>query len=252
MMVSKESQSFLDNLKVYLYSSGKKEQEIKEIVEELRDHLHEAEKNGKGVDDIIGMTPRDYMEQLANEMPFDLKGWLKYLPMIFIGALAYTVMGDAIEGNVKYSLIECIGYPFLLLLSLFSISMLFKYISSHKVSSWKERILFVGVAFVIPTALFVALIFLGKPYSTTVIHLGDTGNVVSIVLSALVFVGVAIWSRTWDAIILPAILFVPGVLLKQTNLTVSTKEMLSLILSTSGICLYAFITIKRNKTKDID
>ncbi|MDQ0417489.1 hypothetical protein J2Z48_001662 [Croceifilum oryzae] len=253
MVVSKESQSFLDDVTVYLYSSGKKEEEIKEIVEELNDHLHEAEKNGKRVDDIIGMTPKEYMEQLANEMPFDLKGWLKYLPMIFIGVLAYAVMGDAIEGKVKYSLIECIGYPCILLFFLFSISMLLKYVSSHKVSRWKERVLFSGVAFIIPTALYVLLQFLNQSYSTTImIHLRESGNIVAIVLSALAFIGIAIWSRTWDAIILPAIILLPDVLLKQTGMAVSMKGMVSLMLSACGIGLYAFITMKRSKVKDMD
>ncbi|WP_176786433.1 hypothetical protein [Thermoactinomyces sp. DSM 45892] len=244
MVVSKESQDFLDDLTVYLYSSGKKEEEVKGIVEELKDHLHEAEKNGKRVDDIIGIKPKEYMEQLASEMPFDVRGWLKYLPIVFMGALAYTVMGDAIKGEIKYSLIECIGYPFIFLLYLFSISRLFKYTSSHKVSKWKEYILFLGVTAVIPTASFVALIFLGKSYSTMAIHLGETGNIVAIMLSILAFIGIAIWSKTWDAIMLPAILFLPDVLLKHTNLTAGTKDMLSLLLSTSGICLYAFLKLK--------
>ncbi|WP_131849613.1 HAAS domain-containing protein [Baia soyae] len=251
-MISKESQGFLENLTVYLYSSGKREEEIREIVGELEDHLHEAEKHGKRVDDIIGMTPKEYMEQLANEMPFDLKGWLKYLLMIFIGVLAYIVMGDAIRGNLKYSFIECIGYPCVFLFSLLLMAMVLKYTSSRKVSSWKERILCMGVFFIIPMALFLALKFFGRYYNTPIVYIGKMGSIVAIVLSILVFIGLAIWSKEWDSIIIPAIIFLPEIFLEQTTFDKSTKATLSIFLTMSGMGLYVFILFKRNKIQDVD
>ena len=43
MELSDKSRKFIDDLRLYLFSSGKNDQEIKEITEELEDHLHEAE-----------------------------------------------------------------------------------------------------------------------------------------------------------------------------------------------------------------
>ena len=42
MKLSREAAAFIDNLHLYLLSSGKKDKEINEIVEELTDHLREA------------------------------------------------------------------------------------------------------------------------------------------------------------------------------------------------------------------
>lgn len=89
MHISMESRDFLENLRVYLISSGKKEIEINEIIEELEDHLYEAEKNGKKIDDIIGKSPKEYMEQVANEISFDLKGVVKFIPIVIICFYSY-------------------------------------------------------------------------------------------------------------------------------------------------------------------
>lgn len=45
-MLSKESENFLDKLRVELLFRGKDEDEVNEIDDELRDHLLTAEQNG--------------------------------------------------------------------------------------------------------------------------------------------------------------------------------------------------------------
>jgi hypothetical protein len=40
MKLSRESRDFLENLRLYLFSSGKNEKEMEEIIEELEDHLY--------------------------------------------------------------------------------------------------------------------------------------------------------------------------------------------------------------------
>lgn len=44
LQLSKKSQNFIENLRVYLFSSGKQSDEIEQIVNELEIHLAEAEK----------------------------------------------------------------------------------------------------------------------------------------------------------------------------------------------------------------
>ena len=75
MKLSKEAETFVENLYLYLLTTGKKEKEIKEIVEELTDHLQEAEANGKNISEITGDSPKAYMESLAKEMQTDLIEW---------------------------------------------------------------------------------------------------------------------------------------------------------------------------------
>ena len=47
MRLSKESEEFIANLRLYLMTSGGEDSEIKDIAEELRAHLEEAESRGK-------------------------------------------------------------------------------------------------------------------------------------------------------------------------------------------------------------
>ncbi len=249
MKISSESREFLVNLRIYLFSSGKNEKEIEEIVEELEDHLFEAQQNGKNVEDIIGKTPKEYMEQIANEMPIDIKGLLKYIPIIVIGAFSYILMGDAIRGELEYSLIDMIGYPFVVLFSLLITSVLFKYVASNKISKIKEWLTFWVVGST-PMALFIALIFLERYYNTPTIQFGAIGNFIAIVLSILVFVGISVWSKTWISIILPIILVLPEFIINKSSLEESTKVILSGIIVLVCFGIYALTVIKLEKNKD--
>ncbi|MFD9625270.1 hypothetical protein [Peribacillus muralis] len=65
--LSNESQLFLENLRLYLFSSGKKTEEVEDIMEELAAHLFEAERNDKSVEHIIGRSPKEYMKLLSDE-----------------------------------------------------------------------------------------------------------------------------------------------------------------------------------------
>lgn len=66
--LSQESNRFIEDLRVYLYSSGKKESEIHEIIEELEVHLFEAEANGKSIKQVVGNSPKLYMQSISKEM----------------------------------------------------------------------------------------------------------------------------------------------------------------------------------------
>ncbi|WML41620.1 hypothetical protein RCG19_08210 [Neobacillus sp. OS1-2] len=250
MKLSKESREFLENLRLYLFSKGKQEKEIEEIIGELEDHLHEAEKNGKSVEDIIGMTQKKYMGQVANEMSIDGKGLLKYILIIIIGAFSYILLGDAIRGELEYSLLALIGYPVIFLFILLLISILFKYVASHKISKMKEWFLF-GMAGSIPVALFIGLLFLERYVETPTIQFGAIGNTVAIVFSIGVFIGISLWSKTWISIILPIILFLPEIFISKTNLPESTKLILTstIILICMGSYFLTLMQKEKGKNK---
>ncbi|MBM7097654.1 hypothetical protein JSY36_18115 [Bacillus sp. H-16] len=86
-VLSQESKRFLENVKLYLTMNGKKENEVEEIVEELEDHLLEAERNRKDVSHITGLSPKEYMKELAGEMSFDRKGMLKLVSFFLAGVM---------------------------------------------------------------------------------------------------------------------------------------------------------------------
>lgn len=92
-----------------MFSSGKNEQETKEITDELEVHLYEAEQNGKSIDQIVGASPKEYMMSISSEMKNDYRAWAKYVPLIIIGAMSFSILGDLIQGPLSYSLLKIIG-----------------------------------------------------------------------------------------------------------------------------------------------
>jgi len=70
MTLSTESTRFLEDLKVYLLASGKNELATNEIVNELEDHLIEAEADGKSVRAITGNSPADYIQSISQKKRF--------------------------------------------------------------------------------------------------------------------------------------------------------------------------------------
>lgn len=246
MKLSQPSQKFLENLRLYLLSSGKNEKDIEDIIGELEDHLYEAEKKGKSVEAITGQTPKGYMEQLANEMTFDFKGLLKYIPIIMLGGTLYIVMGDAIRGQLEYSLLELIGYPSIFIMFLLITTIAFKYVASTKISRTKEWLIFAIVGFT-PMCLFIGLIYLNRFYETAVFQFGTSGNVIAIVFAALVFIGISIWSKTWFSIILPILLFLPNILISATNFQESTKLIMTSLLVPVCVGIYLLTIIRKDK-----
>ncbi len=225
MYISIESRDFLENLKVYLLSSGKNENEIHEIIEELEDHLYEAEKNGKNIDDIIGKSPKEYMEQVANEMSFDMKGVLKFLPMVMVGAFAFILMGKAIRGILQFSIIDLVGYPLIFLLYLLTTALVFKYVSSRRLSKVKEWFV-LGITGTLPIILFMVLIYVNNTVSVPTFEFGIAGNIVAIICSLILFIWFALWSKSWGMIIIPILLFVPEGLIHLTTLPEEIKVIL--------------------------
>lgn len=252
MNLSKKSIDFLENLRVYLFSSGKNEKEIEEIIREVEDRLYEAEKNGENVDDIITKASKEYMAQLTNEMSSDFEGLLKYIPIMILGAMSYILMGDAIRGEIEYSLLDLIGYPFIFLFSLFLTVALFKYAANNKIPKIKEWLI-VGILGITPMILSLLLFYLNSYYELSVIQVGVVGNVIAIVVSSLVFIGIAIWSKTWVTAILPIFLFLPEILINMTNLQDSTKLILNSIFiplcGGSSLFIYILIAWKMEKNK---
>ncbi|MGG4266889.1 HAAS domain-containing protein [Peribacillus simplex] len=245
--LSKESQNFLENLRLYLFSSGKESDVIEDILEELEVHLFEAERNGKSVEHIIGRSPKEYMKQLSDEMSVDFMGWLKYLVMIVLGTFSYLIMYKALNGGIELSLWEIIGYPFAGLFSIFIYMMCFKYMASHKLSKVKQGVLLYGLS-MISLALFTGLILVSKMYGTTFIELESTGNIIAVILAISIFILIFFWSESWVSIIIPILLFAPEALLKLTDYQGNVHLILSSLITMLGIFLYCGYTIRKTKS----
>ncbi|BBN97706.1 HAAS domain-containing protein [Sporolactobacillus terrae] len=246
--LSKESREFLQDLRLYLFSSGKKENEIEDLVGELEDHLCEAEKHGKSVKTITGSTPKEYMDQLANEMPFDYRNVWVYGPMILLGLICYNLLNKAVDGVFTYSLVEVSGDLFITLLGLSLLLVLFKYLASSTISKMKEHLLLYGCSLT-PIILFVGLFYLDRAVASPTIHLGTMWRITSVVLACLFLIGIAVWAKTWVSIVIPISLLLPELILNQTGMDGASKSGWSMLLTFLGIALYFFIVFKQEKKK---
>ncbi|PLR94152.1 HAAS domain-containing protein [Bacillus sp. T33-2] len=222
---------------MYLVSSGKKQKEIDEITAELEDHLLLAEQNGKNINDIIGKSPQQYMEDIASELKVDFKGLSKVIPIIMIGALAYTVMGDAIRGTIDYSAIMLVGFPVVILLLLSIYTGAFRLLAKNEISKTKENLIFFGLG-LISISSFVVLSVLDEKIGEPLFTLGTTGHIAVGVAASLVFVALALWSKTWFSIIIPLILFIPEIVVRQLPISDGQKLYIFLPVMFIGLAIY--------------
>ncbi|MDM5360287.1 hypothetical protein [Peribacillus sp. ACCC06369] len=243
--LSKESQTFLENLRLYLFSSGKKTDAIEDIIEELEVHLFEAECDEKSVEHIIGSSPKEYMKLLSDEMSVDFKGWFKYILMILFGAFSYLIIDKALNGGIEFSFLEIIGYPMAGILSILVYMISFRYMARHKLSMFKQGVILFALG-MISIALFAGLIIFSGTHSTTFIKLENTGTIVAVILAISIFILISIWSKTWVSIIIPILLFAPKLLL--TNYQGNVNLILSSVITMLGILLYCGYTIRKTKS----
>lgn len=247
LKLSKKSQEFLENLRVYLFSSGKQWDEIEGIVNELETHLSEAEKDGKSIEKIIGKSPKEYMEMVSNEMVIDYRTWFKYIFLIILGSFSFTIFPDLLEGNLTYSVLEIIGHIVIGAIFIGSVFTGFKYISTTN-QFLKQGLVLVGIA-ILPITLFVGLIYLNRAIDTPVIHFGNTGSLIIGVISALFIIGFSIWAKSWTLITIIVLLTLPDYLLKLTTLQYEAQFIISTIITFGGIAIYLWIASKLDKSK---
>lgn len=246
VVLSKESRKFLGDLRVYLISSGKNEKETNEIIGELEDHLMEAEKNEKSIEHIIGHSPKIYMEQLSKEMPVDYKSWIKYLPLIILGAFSIIIIGDVFDGALSYSLLEILGSIGISLLFLAVVSITFRYVSVNQLSTVNELIIFMLVGG-IPISLFVGLIFLDRAVASPAISFGITGTIIIAVITIISLIALSYWAKTWVLLIIPAFLSLPDFLLGFTMMGESTRLITGTLITYGGIAGYIFLSNYKTK-----
>lgn len=244
--LSVKSEKFIDDLRVYLFSSGKNDQEIKEITEELEAHLYEAEQNGKSIDQIVGASPKEYMMSISSEMKTDYRFWAKYIPLIIIGSLSFTIFGDLIQGILSYSLFKIIGTIVYSILFFGGVMLAYRYVARNQVSRIME--FFILLLPIILSMLFIGgVLIVDSIYKTPIIDFGVLGSVF-IGLFLLCFIIIfSFWAKT---AILPVTLLaihLPTFLLSFTSFNVETQLITSMFITYVLIGLYLFYTVKKAK-----
>ncbi|WP_251551031.1 hypothetical protein [Neobacillus muris] len=206
MTLSKKSEQFLIELRMYLMSRGKNDQEINEITEELEDHLLQAEAAGKDTSHIIGKSPKDYMKSIGDSMKTDFRQMAGLIPMTILLLAAYFSFGPAIEGNFLLSsiilwiaigggVIGMIAYGILL----------FKVIPKFFHSKW-GYVITIMTSFLV-TGLGVVLLLWSKGQEAEAVFVASPlENNLIVAVCILIFIGSAVYSKSWISIVIPIFL----------------------------------------------
>ncbi|WP_413303752.1 hypothetical protein AA0X95_26730 [Bacillus sp. 1P10SD] len=202
-MLSKESEQFLVELRLYLISKGKNDREINEITEELEVHLLEAESEGKDVTHIIGDSPKKYIKSIGESMKTDYRQIIGLVPMMILLLAAYFSIGPAIEGEFSLSkgiilialiagIIGMVIYSFLL----------FKVLPKFLHSKW-GYFLTIGTSLLV-TGLGVVVLLWYKEQGFKSIYIATPfqNNLIAVVC-IVIFIASALYTKTWFSILIP-------------------------------------------------
>lgn len=247
MELSKKSRNFLDDLAVYLMSSGKSEEEVQDVVAELKDHLEEAERAGKSVDDVVGQSPKAYMQHLGHEMAFDGKGFFKIIAMLVPNVFAYIIIGNFIQGEMTFSTAQLVGFPLVAVLFLLAAAQAFRNMSVRSTESkFRNTITYIVLAGM-PMMLFLGLMILDIFVETPTIVFGPTAQLVLFGLAVITLLLVSIWTKTWINLIIPLLLFGPQYALAQTKLPLEQQLIFSMLILVVGMGIFLFVWWKKNQ-----
>jgi len=246
--LSANSTRFVENLRVYLFSSGKKDEEIDDIIHELEDHLYEAELKGKSIEKIIGSSPKEYMQSISKEMNTDYKGWAKYIPLLIVGSFSYTVFKDLLSGPLSYGILTIIGSIIYSLLFFAGVMAALRYTASRQVTRKKEFFIFL-LPTVLSTLFIGAILLIDLLYPSPIIEFGVLGSSIIGILLLISIIIFSIWTKTAILPVTLLALYLPELALSQTSLNEVTRMIISMITTYIIIGAYLLIILKREKVK---
>ena len=198
-MLSQQADQFIIELRMYLMSKGKNDQEISEVIEELSDHILQAEAEGKSMKDITGDSPRAYMKSIGQEMGFDAKQLISLIPLTSLLIMAYFCFAPAILGEFTLSKIGVWGAiaGTILSFALYGF-LLVRVLPRVFYSKWFYII--VGIAYLLLSGFFVLVylfdhepFFVATPWQNNLILIGCMA----------VFIIFSLYAKSWISIIIP-------------------------------------------------
>lgn len=245
--LSKESLQFIENLRVYLFSTGKNTEEIEEIAGELEVHLSEAKKAGKPIEKIIGTSPKEYMDMISAEMTIDYRSWIKYIAAIIFGAFSFSIFSELLKGELAYSVLEIIGHIVIGVIFIAMVLTGFKYISTVGQQSVKGIVTLIILA-IIPLGLYIGLLLLDRVIDTPVIHFSNVASVIIVCLTALMVIGISRWLRSWIIILLLGLIIISEYVLSFTSFSEMVQLVLEQAILIGGLGLYLWKWNKKLST----
>ena len=246
-MVSKETRHVLLELKLYLISKGKNQDEIDELMDELTTHAVEAEKDGKTGEALFGGDPRGYADELAKEMSGNHKDWVPFVSAFLIGSLFYMILSDAISQSLSYSWYALIGYPLVLVANVIMIIVMFR---ASAFQTGSRAFLYFWVLCIFQLTSMVTIKLLDQKLGTPLLVLtsGQRWGVILLMLFCIIVFN-AIMKANFISLI-PIIFFGPQLIFEWIGWTSQGVLLLQSLLSIVIIIGLVLIVLRRTNKKN--
>ncbi|AVM23506.1 HAAS domain-containing protein [Bacillus pumilus] len=246
-MVSKETRHVLLELKLYLISKGKNEDEIDELMDELTTHAVEAEKDGKTGEDVFGGDPRSYADELAKELSGNHKDWVPFVSAFLIGSLFYMILSDAISQSLSYSLYALIGYPLVLVANVIMIIVMFR---ASAFQAGRRVFLYFWILGIFQLTSMVTIKLLDQKLGTPLLVLtsGQRWAVILLMLLCIIVFNAILKANVFSLI--PIIFFGPQLLFEWLGWTSPSVLLLQSLLSIVILIGLVLIVLRRANKKN--
>ncbi|NHA35379.1 hypothetical protein C1O33_01210 [Staphylococcus schleiferi] len=253
-MLSKQSEDFLVKLRVELLFRGKKEEEIEEIEEELRDHLATAEQQGEDVQAIIDMPIKAYADKFSKHLPF-INHLTKYVAYFVLFLLALFTIPDLFEQSYTLTASDILNVIFTFLITvILGLYMIRKLILTFGDSKKTYIFAAIGGILIFGLILFGAFLAHTFPLYEIVTLTQQQSNITGVILLLLVMLICVVLKQKIYAVILFLVCLPNIVALLTTQnssrtqyLTISLSLFIVLNIAFMGFAFYQFR--KDSKTK---
>ena len=221
--ISKEGEEFILNLNMYLISTGKSENEIKEFIAEAEEHLMLGEQEGKSVEDIFGNSPEEYAKSVAEELSFSKKELIETVLMFILGFGTWIFLSGIKNGIVTMSIMEAILTPLD-----YTIMTVLLVVLARKFA-FKDKKFTIGIFILffmnIVTVVIIGLI--GRNMEQSIVI---NKSIVSIMIGVL-FIACFVVSKkidTWYSM-MPFLMYIPSIIESFTNISFGDNLLVGII-----------------------
>ena len=213
-MLSKEAEKFLTEFRLEMMAHGKKDEAIDDMEAELEDHLIQAEKDGKSLEDVTGGSAKEYIKNISGEMP-RINNIQKYIALFIVYLAGILTVPNLISGDFDWTLSNLLYYVGIIVLGPVLIYYGFKYILVNYASFKSEKIEVKGTVLIfvfsfLYMGLLVGSIFLVRSYPiVTFFEPGRDINItIGFILLAILVIG-SLLMKQWFYAILALVLAAP-------------------------------------------
>ncbi|MED1750026.1 MAG: HAAS domain-containing protein [Bacillota bacterium] len=246
-MVTKETRHILLELKLYLISKGKNEDEIDEVMDELTTHAVESEKDGKSGEDIFGGDPRGFADELAKELSRHYKDWVPFVSAFLIGSLFYMILADAVSQSLSYSWYALIGYPLILVANVIITIVMFR-ASAFQTS--RRAFFYFWILGIFQLTAMITVKLLDQKLGTPLLVLTSSqrwGVILLMLLCIVVFNAIL---KANVVSLIPIIFFGPQLIFEWIGWTSPSVLLLTSLLSVVILILLTLVVLRRTNKKN--